>query len=97
MHRNALYKTALHGGWQWMVLCAPASYNTRRHANFSANTDIEVILGRHEPCLADRHRFYSEAVARDAGRFAEMQSSTKRSFEEEFEASFTAAAVAREE
>ncbi len=59
-----------------------------RYANFRANQDIEVILGRHEPCLADRHRFYSEAVARDAGRFAEMQSSTEHTFEEEFAVKF---------
>eukprot|EP01048_Picozoa_sp_COSAG05_P045112 COSAG05_NODE_25989_length_191_cov_1230.521739_1_plen_28_part_10 len=25
--------------------------------NFEANPEVEVLFGRHEPCLADRHRF----------------------------------------
>lgn len=38
----------------------------KMHANFAANPGIEVMIGRHEPCLADRHRFYSESLARSS-------------------------------
>ena len=70
---------------------ACALYFLCRYANFRSNQDQEIILGRHEPCLADRHRFYFEAVARDAGRFADMQSSTNQTFEEAFEVNFAGA------
>ena len=46
----------------------------KMHQNFATNPDMEIMIGRHEPCLADRHRFYSEALARDAeyaGQYAE--------------------------
>ena len=35
---------------------------SRMQQNFAANADIEVVVGRHEPCLADRHRYYAAAV-----------------------------------
>eukprot|EP01043_Picozoa_sp_COSAG02_P062654 COSAG02_NODE_8695_length_2477_cov_1.684188_3_plen_120_part_00 len=60
----------------------------KMYANFSSNRDIEIIVGRHEPCLADRHRFYSEAIARDVGRFAEKQSSIGQTFQNAFAVNF---------
>ena len=38
----------------------------KMHANFKVNPGIEIMVGRHEPCLADRHRFYSESLARSS-------------------------------
>eukprot|EP01047_Picozoa_sp_COSAG01_P090952 COSAG01_NODE_22671_length_846_cov_0.771084_1_plen_70_part_00 len=34
----------------------------RMQRNFTTNPATEVVFGRHEPCLADRHRFFADSV-----------------------------------
>lgn len=36
---------------------------SKMQKNFDANPNLEVIIGRHEAALADRHRWYRGAVS----------------------------------
>ena len=62
----AAQRKAQFGGFMDLFVGEDFQILSNMHQNFSANKDIEVLIGRHEPCLADRHRFYAEAVAEAA-------------------------------
>ena len=50
------------GGFLDLIAGEDFQLLSRMQQNFAANADIEVVVGRHEPCLADRHRYYAAAV-----------------------------------
>jgi len=53
-----------HGFGGFMDIIAGEDFQllSRMQLNFTTNKELEVIMGRHEPCLADRHRFWAAAV-----------------------------------